>query len=227
MISLILPIHNEAAILRDAVSQVEQTMKKLGKYEIIIFEDGSTDPSAEIAKSLQSATVRTIISKERLGRGLSLDKAIAEAKGETIIYLDADLATDLKHIPQLIKENADICTGSRLLPDSIVEGRSMTREIASKGYNLLLRILFNSKIKDHQCGFKAFRRSTVLPLLKSVKDKHWFWDSELLILAQRNGLVVKEIPVHWKDRQESRVRLGSDIIHMGISALRLRCRLWK
>lgn len=222
-------MHNEAAILRNNVSELEKSLKALGSYEILIAEDGSTDDSAEIAQSLQSSTVHALISKKRLGRGASLSNAIASADGDIVAYLDADLATDFTHLKQLVDEiekGADICTGSRLLPGSRVEGRSRARGIASKGYNLLLRILFSTKIHDHQCGFKAFRKSSVLPLLKEVRDVHWFWDSELLILAQRRGLEVKEIPVSWKDRKESRVRLGTDIIYMGLAAFLLRFRLW-
>ncbi|MEW6749187.1 MAG: glycosyltransferase [Candidatus Micrarchaeota archaeon] len=229
MLSIILPVHNEAAILRDSVAALEGSLRSLGRdYEMIIAEDGSTDDCAEIARSLASRTVRPVITAARLGRGRSLTNAFKEAKGDTIAYLDADLATDLVHLKALVEKmdrGADICIGSRLIRGSKVEGRSAIRELSSKGYNLLLRILFGSKVHDHQCGFKAFRKSSVLPLLEKVKDNHWFWDSELLILAQRQGLKVEEIPVSWNDRAESRVRLGNDILYMGLAALRLRCQL--
>jgi glycosyltransferase involved in cell wall biosynthesis len=244
MLSIIVPVHNEAKTLEKNISSLERALSRadfLGSrgrtepYEIIIAEDGSTDGTADIAKKLESvskkgpSTIRVIATTNRIGRGKSLANAIASAKGDIIIYMDADLSTDLTHIPTIINEirsGKDISTGSRLLPDSLVVGRSALRDFASKGYNLLIRMLFGSKIHDHQCGFKAFNRQTILPLLSQARDNHWFWDTEILILAQRNGLKVSEVPVRWKDRAESTVRLRSDIIYMGLAALSLRLRLW-
>jgi len=233
MITVIIPVHNESSIIADSAARIAAAIRKAGwEYEIIIFEDGSTDGSAAAARALEGGDkrVRAIISESRLGRGLSLASAIRAAKGDTIAYMDADLATDLAHLPELIhaiEEGADIATGSRLIRGSVVEGRNAARGFASRGYNLLLRILFGSRIRDHQCGFKAFRKSSVIPLLDRVRDRHWFWDSELLILAQRSGLRVVEFPVRWKDRKDSRVRLHSDIVRMGLAALGLRLALWK
>jgi glycosyltransferase involved in cell wall biosynthesis len=228
MISIIIPLHNETKILSENVSRLEKRLDDSGKdYEILLAEDGSTDQTPEIARSLASKNprIRPIITKKRLGRGLSLSNAIAAARGGIVVYMDADLATDLSHLPEIIREiekGSDIATGSRLLPGSIVSGRNMLRELASKSYNLLLRLLFRTKVRDHQCGFKAFRKSSVLQLLKDVRDTHWFWDSELLLLAQARGLKVSEIPVNWTDRKESGVRLHADIIYMGLAALKLR-----
>ncbi|MBN1170135.1 glycosyltransferase [Candidatus Micrarchaeota archaeon] len=217
MITIILPVHNEAKTLRANVGMLKNFLKK--DYEIILAEDGSTDGSAIIAKQIPGTLL--ITSKEKLGRGLALSNAIKQAKGETIVYMDADLATGLSHINDLLKCDADIVTGSRLLSGSVVTCRSITREFFSRGYNLLVRILFNSKVMDHQCGFKAFKKS-VLPLLDEIQDHHWFWDSELLIRAQRKGLTIKEIPVKWMDRKNSKVKLHNDIIYMGLAAIRLR-----
>ncbi len=232
-VSAIIPVHNEAETLADAVARLSEALRRFGwESEIIICEDGSTDGSAKAARAIaaENPGVRAIISEKRLGRGLSLSRAIRGAKGDIVIYMDADLATGLAHLPELVRAieaGAGIATGSRMLPGSIVEGRSALREISSRGYNLLIRILFGSRIHDHQCGFKAFRKSGVLPLLEEVRDRHWFWDTELLVRAQRKGMRVAEIPVRWKDRKESRVRLHSDIFRMGASALMLRLALWK
>jgi hypothetical protein len=142
--------------------------------------------------------------------------------------MDADLSTDLSYLERLIREieqGSDISTGSRLLAGSDVHGRSYLRAFFSRGYNLMLRLLFRTAIRDHQCGFKAFRKNKILPLLEKVGDKHWFWDSELLIRAQAEGHKLSEIPIRWSDRKESGVRLHSDIVSMGIAALLLRLRI--
>ena len=217
MITIILPVHNEEKTLEANVELLRKSLKK--DYEIILAEDGSTDNTVAIAKKLKDVIL--ITSSKRLGRGLALSNAIRQAKGERIIYMDADLATELPHIKDMLEQNYDIVTGSRLLPGSVVTNRSAIREFFSKSYNLLIRLLFNSKIKDHQCGFKAFKR-TVIPLLETVQDHHWFWDTELLIRAQKQGLSVKEIPVKWADRKNSKVKLHTDIIYMGLAAIRLR-----
>lgn len=214
--------------VRAILAAAEKAAK--GGFEMMVAEDGSTDRTPEIAAKMAKADprIRVISTKKRIGRGASLANAIRSAKGEIVIYMDADLAADIKHLPQLIREiesGSDITTGSRLLPGSKVIGRRSIRDIASKGYNLLLRILFSTRIRDHQCGFKAFRKSSVLPILAQVKDTHWFWDSELLIRAQKEGLKATEFPIMWTDRKESTVRLQSDILNMGLAAIRLRLSL--
>jgi len=227
--TVILPLHNDAAILEKNFRLVVSSLSMLGlKHEIILAEDGSDDGTKKIAEKFVSKNVRLLSSSTRLGRGRAISNAIREAKGDIIAYMDVDLATDLSYLPGLVGEverGADIATGSRLLPGSKVVGRSFAREISSRVYNLLLRMLFRTRIHDHQCGFKAFRRSSVLPLLDKVGDSHWFWDSELLILSQKNRLGVAELPVVWTDSKDSHVSLKSDILSMGSSMLRLRFRI--
>ncbi|NYZ73980.1 glycosyltransferase family 2 protein [Candidatus Micrarchaeota archaeon] len=229
MISIIVPLHNEAAAISANFPKIKKTADRLGPdYEIILAEDGSTDNTRQIAGNLASGKIRLLTSEKKLGRGLALSRAMVSAKGDIIVYMDADLAADLRHLKALVSEienGADISTGSRLVPGSKVHSRSFLREFFSRGYNLLLRLLFRTSIHDHQCGFKAFRRSRIVPLLKEVEDKHWFWDSELLIRAQKKGLKVAEIPVEWTDSKGSSVKLPSDIPSMGLSALLLRLRL--
>lgn len=231
MFSVVVPVYNEAAGLRPCILALTSALEKLGNvYEIIIAEDGSTDGTLRIAESLaaKSRKIRIISSKTRQGRGASLNRAIGMAKGRIVIYTDCDLAADLAYLKPLVAEiehGADIATGSRLLPNSKTEARGVLRDLLSRGYNSLLRLLFRTSLHDHQCGFKAFRKSSVLPLLKEVKDKHWFWDSELLIRAQVKGLKVSEIPVKWKGRKGSSVVLSRDVLYMGLAALFLRARI--
>ena len=229
-VSIILPIFNEASALESNVPRLIGHLENCNfEYELMLCEDGSSDNSAEVARSfaLANKNIRPLIRRERLGRGKALANAVLEAKYNIIVYMDADLATDLKFLKPLvceIEKGADISTGSRLLPGSKVMKRGLVREFASCGYNFLMRGLFNTGITDHQCGFKAFRKSSVLPILPEIRDSHWFWDSELLVLANRKGLKITEIPIEWADRDYSRVRLSSDILHMGISAIKLKFR---
>jgi len=226
-VSVVLPAFNEAERIERAVEEVKRWMDEIGyDYEIIIAEDGSTDGTDRIAEELakRDGRVRHLHSDERLGRGKALTRAFKSADGEVLVYLDVDLSTDMRHLKELIdavaKEGYDVATGSRLMRESQTE-RPLKRDLASKVYNFLVRFMLGSKLRDHQCGFKAFRRSKILPLLEDVKDDHWFWDTEVLVLAQRRGLKVKEIPVRWRQGRETKVRFTKDVVYMFSQILRM------
>jgi glycosyltransferase involved in cell wall biosynthesis len=226
MISVIVTVHNESQTLRGNVMRLRKSLDALGReYEIILAEDGSTDGSGAVAQALRSKTVRILSSAERLGKGRAISNAIAEAKGDIVVQMDADLSTDLSALGPLVLEvenGTQLCIGSRLMPGSRVHGRGVMRETASRWYNRLVGMFFQTSIHDHQCGFKAFKKAAVAPLLPLIKDEHWFWDTELLVKAHAKGLRIVEIPVIWSEGPHSNVRLCSDAIYMGLAAVRLR-----
>jgi hypothetical protein len=128
----------------------------------------------------------------------------------------------MQHLSELvaaIREGSVISTGSRLLPSSDTV-RTGGREIASRSYNFLVRFFLGSRIYDHQCGFKGFRRDRVLPILPTIRSEHWFWDTEILVRTQRMGYAVAEFPVHWRAGKGTTVRL-KDVFLMGSSILKL------
>jgi glycosyltransferase AglD len=227
-VSIIIPVYNENGKLKRAV---DETMAKLSElayhFEILIAEDGSSDGTYESASKLASENpnIRHLHSDRRLGRGNALSRAIKAAKGDVVCYIDVDLATDMGYLPILINSvlsgDCDFATGSRLMPQSNTQ-RSPMRSIASKTYNWMVRVLLDSKLYDHQCGFKAFRRALVLNLLDQVKDGHWFWDTELLVRGQHEGLRIKEIPVKWLGSNSTKVELKKDVYCMGSQIFRLR-----
>lgn len=226
-VSLVLPAYNEAERLKDTVQQVADAMHKITpSFEITVAEDGSKDGTDKIAEELakEYPYIKHQHSKERLGRGKALNRAFKSSKGEILAYIDVDLATDLKHLEELInsikEEGYDFSTGSRMLKESDVK-RSFRRLIASKGFNFMTRLLLKSKIKDHQCGFKAFKREPLFDILDEVKDNHWFWDTEILVRAQRNGYMIKEFPVRWRCGRNTKVDLKRDVIGMGAQIIRL------
>ena len=226
-VSLILPAYNEAERLNDTVRQVADALNKITpSFEIIVAEDGSTDGTDKIAEGFaeEYPYVKHLHSKDRLGRGKALNRAFKSSKGEILAYIDVDLATDLKHLEELInsikEEGYDFSTGSRMLKESDVK-RSFTRLIASHGFNFMTRHLLKSKTKDHQCGFKAFKREPLFDILDEVKDEHWFWDTEILVRAQRKGYKIKEFPVRWRCGRNTKVDLKRDVIEMGSQVIRL------
>ncbi len=225
-VSLVFPAYNEAGYIEDSIhAAIEELRKITGSFEVIVAEDGSTDGTAETAERIASehTEVRHLHSDERLGRGKALNTAFKAARGSILTYMDVDLATDIHRLGPLIEEirrSADIATGSRYLPDSNVT-RSTQRSFASQSYNAIIRVLFRTPVHDHQCGFKAFKASSVLSVIDSVEDNHWFWDTELLIRASRKGLKITEIPVNWSEPRGTKVKLLRDSWRMGSKALRL------
>ncbi|MEM1671662.1 MAG: lysylphosphatidylglycerol synthase domain-containing protein [Archaeoglobaceae archaeon] len=225
-VSIVLPAYNEAKRLRNAVEKIEEHAKALGyDYEIVIAEDGSTDGTDKIAKEIaeKNPRVKHLHSDQRLGRGKALMNAFRNCSGDVVVYMDVDLSTDLRHLKEIVSaivEGYDIATGSRLMKESKAK-RPLKRDLASKAYNLLVRLLLGSKLHDHQCGFKAFKKDVILEIGALAKDTHWFWDTEVLVLAQKKGYKVKEIPVIWEHGGETKVRFKKDVLYMFFQILRM------
>nr|QNT35509.1 glycosyltransferase AglD [uncultured Methanosarcinales archaeon] len=226
-VSLVLPAYNEAEGLEETVRRTAETLREItSNFEIIIAEDGATDGTDKIAEKLaeEHTYVKHLHSDKRLGRGSALNRAFKSASGDILVYIDVDLATDMKHLSELIgkiRDGYDLATGSRMMPESDAV-RSAKRGFASIGFNFLVRTLLKSKLYDHQCGFKAFSRDPLLDLLDQVKDEHWFWDTEILVRAERSGYRVAEFPVRWRPGSVTKVDLKRDVVGMGTAILRLR-----
>jgi hypothetical protein len=230
-VTVVFPAYNEADVVEDTIRKVMQYLDSFtDSYEIIIAEDGSIDGTNKLAAMLakKNSQIKHIHGQKRLGRGTALKNSFKKSIGETLVYMDLDLATDLSHLKELISaintEGYDLATGSRLLSESKVN-RSWTRKLASGSYNLLVRKMLGSKIKDHQCGFKSFKREPLLLLLNEVEASHWFWDTEILVRANLRGYKIKEIPVLWRSGKETKVRLIKDSLNMFWQALSLWWRL--
>ena len=212
---MIIPCLNEERALPDSVDRLHRFMSSnMGEYawNIVVADNGSTDGTLQAAADLAERfpEVRYISLTER-GRGRALRRAWMESDADIMAYMDVDLSTDLAHLPVLVSavagEGYHVAIGSRLLPESLVVGRTLKREITSRGYSLLFRSLFFTRFRDAQCGFKAVSRSVAHDLAPLVVDNGWFFDSELLILAQKCGFRIREIPVRWTDDPDTRVRI--------------------
>jgi glycosyltransferase involved in cell wall biosynthesis len=227
-VTAIIPVFNDRPALEVVFKKSVDTISGItDDFEILVAEDGSTDGSTEFIRQheAQDSRVRLLHHDKRQGRGRALNQAIREAQGNIVCYYDVDLATDMQHLPDLItaiRDGSDISTGSRLLPASDIV-RTEGREIASRGYNFLVRLFLGSRIFDHQCGFKAFNRERIVPLLPAIRSNHWFWDTEILVRAQRAGYRVTEFPVRWRAGKGTTVRF-TDIFEMGTAIL---CLWWQ
>jgi len=230
--SIIVPMWNEESWVEQAYEEIKRVIQEENLDAQIVFAtDGCTDRTVEIIEGLQKKDPSLILFNYpgKLGRGLALKRAFNKIDTPYVIYMDSDLATDLKHLPQMIArldKGADIVTGSRLMKGAECV-RSSKRNWFSRVYNLMARFLFRSKIHDHQCGFKGFNRDKIMKTLSQVRSNGWFWDAEILLRGQKNGLNVEEFPVRWNDRveQASKVNVWKDAKNMGFELIQLRIDL--
>ena len=228
-VSVVLPAYNEAETIEGTVNVTLETLGAFlpaGSFEVLVAEDGCTDRTPQIATRMvrEDDRVRHFHSDERLGRGGALERAFRASDGDVLVYFDTDLATDMAYLEALVEsirsEGYDLATGSRRIPGEKQE-REPERGFASKGYNALVRTVLRSSLYDHQCGFKAFDRDALFDLLEGVEDDHWFWDTEVLVRAQRAGYAVKEFPVGWEPKGDTTVDLVRDVLGMGSQVGRL------
>jgi len=182
---------------------------RLGEdFRIIIAEDGSTDGTDIIAQELERmyTQVTHLHSPQKLGKGLALKRAFNKVEGDIYAFIDCDLATNMKFFPQLInsiRKGNDLALGSRYM-DGAEADRSVLRDLSSRVYNKLIRMLFKDNVFDHQIGFKAFSNRLIKDILNECNSTGWFWDTEILIRSIYNNYKIVEFPVEWKEKKNNR-----------------------
>ena len=213
-LDIALPVYNEEADLERSVSKlVEFLSANLSDFDwrVTIADNASRDRTLAIARQLAATKPSvSVMHLPQKGRGRAVKRVWTESTCDIVAYMDIDLSTDLKHLPPLLrslKNGYDLALGSRNLPPSRVTNRSLVRTITSKGYIVLIRLMFPVKFSDAQCGFKAVTRRVVRELVPKVIDDEWFFDTELLILAEEAGFRIYEEPVTWTDNPGSTVRV--------------------
>jgi len=229
---LMIPAYNEEEILEKSILELYSFFKKnIKKYswEILISDNNSRDKTLEIAKKLSKKHKQiTFVHLNEGPKSNSIKKAWLSKDADIYMYMDADLSTDIQHIPQLIEaieQGYDIVTGSRVQKDPKTS-RSFSRTIISKTLKLILKTLFSTNLQDFQCGFKAINKKTqekILPQMKAIK--HGFMDTELLIVATQKKYKIKEFPVQWEDTRESKVQVFKDILDTSKNILRIKLDL--
>ncbi|MCH7800918.1 MAG: glycosyltransferase family 2 protein [Chloroflexi bacterium] len=229
-LDVVFPVLNEERALSNSVQTLATFLSdNLDNYDwaIVIADNGSTDATPSICRSLseQDSRVRHLRLEQR-GRGRALKRAWAESNADVVSYMDVDLSTDLSALPQAVtavaEEGYDVAIGSRLKRGAQVIGRSFKREFISRSYSLIFRSMFLAGFQDAQCGFKALSRRAVDDVVPLVVDNGWFFDTEMLLIAEKNGYRIKEIPVKWTDDPDSRVKIVSTAYEDMKGLLRLR-----
>lgn len=226
MISFILPVYNESDKLEGNVMKLENFLGSLNiNYEIIIAEDGSTDGSDKIAERLsKDKKIIHVHSDERLGKGGSLKNAGPYVRGNYVICMDVDLATNLKHVKDVIRflREYDVVIGSRYLKGSKTS-RTLKRFLLSKIYHSFVKLFFPSlKLTDTECGFKGFKKEIFVNLNKQVRNNEWSWDLEFLVKAKKHGFKIKEIPIVWKEGETTKMNLFRDSLSQFLEILKIK-----
>lgn len=214
-LEVVVPVYNEQAGLAQSVRTLHAYLSTAFQvpWVITIADNASVDRTLEIATELTYELDRVnVLHLEEKGRGRALKKAWLESEASVLAYVDVDLSTDLRGLPPLVAPllsgHSDIAIGTRLAASSRVS-RGGKREFISRCYNFLLRRTMGAQFTDAQCGFKSIRSDVAAELLPLVEDTGWFFDTELLILAERSGMRIHEVPVDWIDDPDSRVDIVS------------------
>jgi len=221
MISLFIPIYNEEKIAEYNISQIYDKMSEFfSDFEIIVVNDNSNDNSEDILRSIskKNKRIKYVTFNNGPSRRENLAEAFKLAKGNIIAFMDMDIPVSLDSLKELIESvegNYDLSTGSRYLDESKIK-RTLLRHVISIIYNSFMKLYFRSKVKDHQCGFKAFKKEVIFNLIKELGydktfKRGWFWDVELLIRAQRKGYNVYEFPVQWKAGEKSTFNIKREL----------------
>jgi glycosyltransferase involved in cell wall biosynthesis len=216
-IEIVVPVKDEAATLRPNIEHLVAGLSASFpfRWTVRIADNGSTDATLDVARDLAREHPGVAVRHLDLpGRGRALATTWAESTADVVAYMDVDLSTNLSAllplVAPLVSGHSHLAIGSRLAPGARVR-RQWKREVVSRVYNGLIHAAFSNHFTDAQCGFKAMRREVVGMLVPRVEDTGWFFDTELLLLAEDEGLRIHEVPVDWVEDLDSRVHLGSTI----------------
>ncbi len=211
-VDIVIPVLNEAHVLGDSVRKLRNFLLRLPyRCRVVIADNGSTDGTLDIARRLAGEYPDVAwIHLDEKGRGRALRRAWRESTADVVCYMDVDLSTDLSALlptfDALTREGYDVAVGSRLMRESRVR-RCLKRDVLSRGYNLLIKAVLGTRFSDAQCGFKALTRTVMERVLPQVEDQAWFFDTELLVLCEKQGYRIKDIPVIWDEDPDSRVKI--------------------
>ncbi|MET0998418.1 MAG: bifunctional glycosyltransferase family 2/GtrA family protein [Marmoricola sp.] len=226
VLDVVIPVYNEEVQLAGSVERVLEHLHAMPwSFRVTIADNASTDQTALIARRLSHTHPEvSVVHLAEKGRGRALKRVWSGSASDVLVYMDVDLSTDLAAllplVAPLVSGHSDLAIGSRLARTSRVR-RGAKRELISRSYNLLLRQTLRARFSDAQCGFKAIRRDAARELLPLVEDDAWFFDTELLVVAERAGLRIHEVPVDWTDDPDSSV----DIVRTAIDDLKGVARL--
>lgn len=235
-VDIMIPVLNEAHVLDKSVRTVREFCgANLGsfRWRVVVVDNGSTDGTLDVAKKLKAEFPADVdfYSLSQRGRGRALRHAWTTSTADICAYTDVDLSTELAALPKLIDSitngGCDVATGSRLQKGKSKVTRSKKRYFISKIYNIMVRRTLGTKFSDAQCGFKAVSRRAIERIVPQIRDQSWFFDTELLVLAEKQGYRIADIPVRWIEDDDSRVKIVKTAWDDIKGIMRLRLLLWQ
>jgi glycosyltransferase involved in cell wall biosynthesis len=227
-VEVVVPVYNEQEALPKGIPALCAYLETYFPYRwsVVIADNASTDATPAVAEGLASAYPGVcVLHLEEKGRGRALKAAWLASEADVVAYMDVDLSTNLWSFLPLVAPlatgHSDVAVGSRLLRGARVT-RQWKRELISRCYNLLIKTMFANRFSDAQCGFKAVKRGVARELLAQVEDDEWFFDTELLLMAEERGYRVSEVPVDWVEDLDSRVDVAPTALKDVKGLLRVR-----
>jgi dolichyl-phosphate beta-glucosyltransferase len=227
--SIVVPAYNERPRIGASLDRIlDYLSQQQWDAEVIVVNDGSRDDTAELVRAAgeRDGRVRLVENPGNRGKGYSVRNGMLQARGEVLIFTDADLSSPIHEAAKLvaaIREGADAAIGSRWLrPELMTERQPFYRQMFGRVFNLLLRVVLGLSFKDTQCGLKAFTRRAALEIFPRQRIERWGFDPEILFLAQRAGLRVTEVPVAWAHDDRSKINPVVDGFKMFTELLRIR-----
>ncbi len=229
-VDVVVPVYNEEKALPRSIPTLVEFLRAhdFRGFRVVIADNASIDGTEAVGRELDARYPEVVYRRlDRKGRGVALWTTWLESPARYVTYMDVDLSTNLAAFPdmmKLLRNGSDVVIGSRLRKGANTT-RSLKREILSRGYNLLVRAFYGTRFTDAQCGFKGVRRDVAQLLVPLLKDRKWFFDTELLVLAEKTGYTLGEVPVSWVEDLDSRVELLKTIRDDLVSLVRLRREL--
>ena len=229
-VDVVVPVYNEERALPQSIRVLRDFLSGLDfsfEWRIVIADNASIDNTPAVGRELADANSGKVeyVRIERKGRGFALKQTWLASPMDIVSYMDVDLSTGLEAFPALIGAIANdgyhVAVGSRLASESQIT-RSLKRRVLTRGYNTLIKTMFSTRFSDAQCGFKAVSREAAQSIVPLIEDNNWFFDTELLILAEKMGYRVKDVPVKWVEDLDSRVKIAATVTEDVRGLLRLR-----
>ena len=226
-VDIILPVYNEETDLPNSIKRLTRFLAAnlTNPWQITIADNASTDSTGPVSQALcQQYPNVNYLHLPQKGRGRALRTAWLQSSADIVSYMDVDLSTDIVHFPEMVaalESGYQLAVGSRLSRGSRVT-RGFKRDFISRSYNLIVKVMFFTTFPDAQCGFKALRREAAEAIVPRIENNNWFFDTELLIIAAKNGYRIKSVPVKWDDDPASSVNVVATATEDLKGLLRLR-----